>query len=209
MTLIYFKDLYLYTLLKRYIMKKVKTLLFSICLTFLFSSYITYPNFNGKPTINFSSLEKNKVIFKTKLIGDEQEVGSLKIATQDKTNLLITFKVKQGWTLLKSNLFIGNHNDIPLDEKGCPNLKEVEHQKNHKNGVIEFSYTIPISKIKKTDCMSIVSKASVSKGNKTIDAWSEGERFTCDKEITYSQFCLSSLKKSAFKKASKKQSSTN
>ena len=209
MTLIYFKDLYLNTLLKRYNMKKVKNLFFLICISILFSNHTTYPSFKENTLTNFSYLEKNKVIFKTKLIGDEQEVGSLQITTQDKTNLLITFKVKQGWTLLKTKLFIGNHSDIPSDEKGCPDIQKFENQTLHQNGVNKFSYTVPISKIKKSDCLSIISKAVVREGNKTINAWSQGERFTCDKEMTYSKFCLSKLKKSAFKKASKKQSETN
>lgn len=190
-------------------MRKVKNLLFVICLTLLFSNYTTLTNKKNKLFKTEPSIKKEKVIFTSKLIGDDIEVGTLKITSKDKTNLLVTFKIKKGWSLDKSNLFIGDYNDIPLKENGCPNLKKNKNQTKHASGITKFSYKIPLSKLKKVKCISILSKAVVTKGNKTISAWSQGESFSCNKDIKYSQLCKSSMSKKALKSSAKKELSSN
>ncbi|WP_442267113.1 hypothetical protein ACSIGC_05280 [Tenacibaculum sp. ZS6-P6] len=191
-------------------MRKVKNLCFVICLTLLFSNYTTTNNTYNKNIFSNSNplIKKEKVFFSSKLIGENTEVGTLTISYKNKTNLYVTFTIKKGWNLNKTKLFVGDYNDIPLKNNGCPNLKEVENQKKHEAGVQKHSYSISVHKFKKTDCTTIISKAVVTQGNKTINAWSQGESFSCDSTITYSQFCPSKIKKKNFK-SSKKEILTN
>ncbi|CAL2094257.1 conserved protein of unknown function [Tenacibaculum sp. 190524A05c] len=185
-------------LLNQYNMRKVKNLLFIFCLTILFSNYTTPFNYD---VFTNPDLKKGKVVFKSKLIGGDKHVGNLTIATKDRTNFLVTFKMKKGWTLEKSRVFIGDLSELPLKENGCPDLKSITYRKNHNSGVKEFSYIIPLGKIKKMNCLSILSKAVATKGNKKVNAWSEGEKLSCNNKITYSSLCKLSGKKKVLKSA--------
>lgn len=172
-------------------MRKVKNLFLVTCLTLLFSNYTT-PKKNSLTSIT-NIVEKTNVIFSANLLGNGKKVGSVKISTKAKTKLSVTFQTKKGWSLKSTKLFIGDFEDITLNDNGCPNLKEVRTQENHNLGVTKYSYEIPLSKLKKGDCIAVVSKAIVTKGSETITAWSEGESFSC-KKATYSKFCKSNLK---------------
>ncbi|CAL2092821.1 conserved hypothetical protein [Tenacibaculum sp. 190524A05c] len=188
-------------LLNPHNMKKVKNLFCIICLAILFSNYTTLSN----KTNPYLETRKGKVIFNSKLTGEMNHVGNITISvSQDRTNFLVTFKMKKGWTLEKSRVFIGDLNELPLKENGCPDLKSITHRKNHNSGLKEYSYTIPIQKIKKTDCLSLLSKAVATKGNKKVNAWSEGEKLSCNNKITYSSLCKLSRKKKVLKSAKSK-----
>ncbi len=157
-----------------------------ICLTFLFSNYTTPKQIN---TFNQKITKNNNDIFTAKLIAENYHVGDITLSLQDKNNVLVTYKMKDGWVLDKSNFFLGNSNSIPKKSNGCPNLKLFNNKTIHSPSVTEYTYTTPISVLKGIKCAAIVTKAVVTKGSLCLNAWSEGKNFTCNNGASYSEIC--------------------
>lgn len=72
--------------------------------------------------------------------------GAVTIGNLDKNNLYVTFSCDNDWTLVQTNLFVGDCALIPMGLDGTPDVANYPNITVHGN-VTSYTYTIPASLI--------------------------------------------------------------
>lgn len=110
----------------------------------------------------------------TPLIGDNgQQVGTVTISNNG-AFYQITYETLPGYTLKRTDLFVGRCDNLPFDRRGNPDFSLFQYQTKHKKET-SFTYTTPVSDIGLGNCGCIVAYADVKpdKGG-PISAYGKG-----------------------------------
>ncbi|WP_435578159.1 hypothetical protein [Gilvibacter sp.] len=172
-------------------MKKILTLacisalLMSSCST---DNDATYDDINAK---DFDVIQKTTVAGKASgslcassplMVTDSDSAGEVYLKS-DGTYLYITYKVATGWQIDATNLYLGEHSDIPTYSSGNPRINLFPYRSTHGNKVNEVVYKVKLDDIP-TECFTFIGHAVVTKLDPGTGApvycthsWADGEPF--------------------------------
>lgn len=130
------------------------------------------------------------------MAGQHTNAGSI-IISNDLTNLYVTYTTTGGWTLMETHLFVGALSELPKSEKGVPEAGQFPYKNDRINNLTTYTYTIPLSSLPESGCISVAAHASVGLLNaegivsKKETAWGSGTRLNQDDSwAMYSTYCL-------------------
>lgn len=126
------------------------------------------------------------------LAGQTILAGQL-IVNNDNDSLYVTYLSNDIWNLNAVHLYIGNLEGVPVNKKGNPMPGQFPFQEVFASPVSCFQFAFDRS-LFESDDLVIFAQASVSDGQNSHTAWSDGEDFGSDRWCSYSvyktQMCI-------------------
>jgi hypothetical protein len=130
------------------------------------------------------------------LAGQHMLAGNV-TATNDATNLYVTFNTTDGWLMTGTQLYVGNLAGLPTNKAGNPKIGNFPYKMSFSPYSTSYTYTIPLSTFGGDQCLVIAAHANVvqldAEGIETNGqtAWSAGSPITPGGSwATYSVYCL-------------------
>jgi hypothetical protein len=130
------------------------------------------------------------------MAGQNMLAGNV-IATNDATNLYVTFNTTNGWLMTGTQLYVGSMEGLPVNKAGNPQIGNFPYSMSFSPYSTSYTYTIPLSTFGTNQCIVIAAHANVvqldTNGNETNGqtAWSAGNAIRPGGSwATYSVYCI-------------------
>jgi hypothetical protein len=146
--------------------------------------------------------------FRTDFLHQNEIVGYVQ-TFQTQTDCYYVFNVNSNWKIKRSNLFVGNFNNIPLNSNGGPVVSNFPFKTFSDGGVSKV--VVKIAKNTLSNCVTLSANMRIKQNNScnAINLWAQGNQFTPTNNCatiagSYSDICFNTCESIETKQLIKK-----